>query len=175
LERHHKVALAQLYELSSITVVSKGLHGNFPGIQQFVEQGLAGHGEQPYHKFRLFHKVEGSDSIVTPQEQDKLHSMRMSDFLRYLKKHNGVDEDPEFKYQATFEEGSAIRYETIEDATKVVFYMIDAETASELPALDKIYKQNFKAPEMLPGGDWCVMDPVSASSNPGTLVHQWQL
>jgi hypothetical protein len=175
LERHHKVVLAQLYELSSITVVSKGLHGNFPGIHKFVVQGLEGHGEEPYHKFRLYHKVEGSDSIVTPQEQDKLHSMRMSDYLLYLDKHYGVDKEPKFVYQATFEEGKAIHYETIEDATKVVFYMIDAETASELPALDKIYKQNFKAPEMLPGGDWCVMDPVSASSNPGSLVCQCQL
>lgn len=154
---NHKLALAHLLEKTTITVVCRGLLPNFPNLEEYLknEQGLLGFGDGPYHKFRRFNKVV-KDNLVTYMEQDNFGSMHPTEYFKFLDKHYGRDTDQSFAYKDN-KEGSLL---TIDDSSEVVFYMIDIEMPTKLKQLDTWYKESFKLKEILPGGDWCVMNPV---------------
>jgi hypothetical protein len=52
------------------------------------------------------------------------------------------------------------------DVVKDVIYMIDLDMAKILPRTYDDFVENFKMKEILPGGKWCMMNALPASSRP---------
>lgn len=132
----HKRFLGQLMERDDIAVVSIGLIGAPKSQQQFLDRVGLDMGDDTYDKFRKFNRVE-TLGVVSYHEVDGSIRLKVADYLKDL----------------ADLEGSEIPAET-------VVYMTDVEMATRLQSLDEEYKRNFKMPEILPGGGWCLMNYV---------------
>ena len=113
-------------------------------------------GDNPYHLFRRFNRVE-ENGLNTYQEYCKGHvSMKMSDYVDYLTIRTTNAEDRTFTY-----ENADGTIETIDDATSVVFYLLDLDLAQYFGSFDKRFKKKHKMKEILPAGSWCMLTHVS--------------
>jgi hypothetical protein len=164
-----KIILAELMEArDDITIICVGLLPpfSFTDLNQYLmsKQCLGGLGDYTYPKFREFRKVTLPDTSIDYQERASHVSMRMDQYCEYLNIYMGVAATEGKKFSYTDSKGVVT---TIEDATKVVFYLIDLDMTTHMRNLDIWYHQKFKIKEMLPAGDWCAMNQVSALVNSG--------
>jgi hypothetical protein len=151
----HKRLLGQFMERDDITVVCEGLFGLMKNEEEFLESVERAFGDDPYHRFRQFDRVE-EDGHVSYNEHDGYISMKVSDFLSYL----AILRDPATGDRLFSYVDATGSQQTIADALNVVYYMIDVDMPKFLHQLDEEYKQNFKMKEILPGGAWCMMNHV---------------
>ena len=82
--------------------------------------------------------------------------MKMSDYVDYLTIRTTNAEDRSFTY-----ENADGTIETIDDATSVVFYLLDLDLAQYFGSFDKRFKKKHKMKEILPAGSWCMLTHVS--------------
>lgn len=147
--------LLELMARDDLVVVSEGLWGStFETLMQ-LEYLEAAFGHQIHHKFRMFSKKKEGGYEEKP---DGL-SMRAKDFFRYLQKKMANDDDDDDQRSFLFTDGDGKCHEINVDDVSV--YMIDCDLPKILPLLYDKYLSHCKMPEILPGGEMCMMNAVS--------------
>lgn len=158
-----KKFLLEVMERDDVTVVTEGLAEALdPQLWDlsYLQNAVGG---EFYHRFRKFkQKVvsRGGVSTMTYREVDGCVSMRVSDYLEYLRRRISVcSEDDESK--TTFHFYTEKDVEQTVDVRSDVLYMIDYDMERLLPALHADFVKTFLLPECLPGGSLCMMNCVS--------------
>ena len=156
----HKEYLGQLLERDDITVISQGLVEPVKDLTLFLNALKWSHGESnPYHNFRQYNRILKDGYYTYVERKDAHVTMKMSDYLNYLTIRTTKSMESSFTY-----ENSNGMVEIIEDATTVVFYLLDLDLSQHFVALDSEFKESFKMKEMLPAGAWCMLHDVSKKS-----------
>jgi hypothetical protein len=138
-------------------------------------------GDEYYHKFRRFDKEkQDTDEITSSRksgekpaaddytqvrhiELDRCLSMKVSDYIAYLRQRGAALEDEDAS-DFTFRDHLGTDH-TI-DVIDSVLYMIDYDMVKYLPALYADFVAGFKLPGTLPGGSHCMMNSVSPNGRP---------
>jgi hypothetical protein len=144
----------QMMQRDDITVVSEGLIDMNVSDEKFFSYLRTGFGTEPYHKFKAFVYDKKTKTFV---EQENYVVMYVKDYIRYLEAHEKDHcDDLTFRYRD--DNGKEQKFV---DVTKIVLYMIDVDMPKYLPMFDRQYKTNFRFKEILPSGEWCMMNKVS--------------
>lgn len=164
----------KMMERDDITVISRGLL-NFSKLKpnlwnmDYIGERLQ---EEFHHKFRRFDRVVDEDGKETFKEVDKMHSMQINDFVRYMKmrsayldeiKRKGpgeTTEEPVFTFLDAEEKEHSVSVGT------TALYMIDVDVKRQMPWLLKNFHESFSLPAVLPGGSHCMMNPVTSEARP---------
>ena len=154
----HKLYLGELLERDDVTVICEGL---VPDTTETAAKAVMDSlrfcfGEKYYHNFSQFNQRQEEDGSVFFEELNAKVSMKVSDYCKYLDIIEGKGRWKSFTYVDA--DGETV---VIQDATKVVFYMLDVDMADHMHILDGVFKARFKMKETLPGGAWCMMHHVS--------------
>ncbi|KAG7346143.1 hypothetical protein IV203_005211 [Nitzschia inconspicua] len=163
--------LFEMQERDDITVISRGLLDISSLDPQFWDLNYLRdtRGEDFFHKLRRFDRQIDSNGIESFMELDHLYSMKIKDFVRYCglresflqkKLLDPDEEEPQF----TFVDHKDVQHNV--GVWSSAFYMIDMDMARVLPDLYENFKASFKLPAVLPGGDNCMMNKVTASARP---------
>ena len=168
--------LLQMYERDDITVISEGLlkpealNGQYWSRQYLTSAMNGGF----YHKFRRFDAIEGAGGTKKIQEMDKFVSMQMESFFEYLNLRSkimgqaahAVEDDDSADRSFSFKDDKGVEH-VVKDVSKTALYMIDADLPKLFPKTFQDFKENFRVKDILPGGSYCMMHPVSVRALPG--------
>eukprot|EP00977_Amphora_coffeiformis_P024058 scaffold14974_cov195-Amphora_coffeaeformis.AAC.65 len=153
-----KEFLSQMMQRDDITVITQGIMHGFR--QELWSQAAVNQacGNRWYHKFRHFRWDPVKESYV---EQNGYLSMKVGDFCKYLCQRDCFlnhknDHDKVFR----FVNGQTPQQEIELDVENDVIYMLDLDMTKLLPQTYQDFVDNFKIKEMLPGGEWCMMNKV---------------
>jgi hypothetical protein len=176
-----KSFLLRMMERTDIAVVSEGLFEHFdPSVWDldFIDSRT---GDKMYHRFRLFEKRatteeniaskrigleqeevdETAPSVQQYLERDGDISMKICDYIRYLRQWEEIqkkpENDPNFSYVTP--KGT----ECVLDVRKYSVYLIDLDLKKFLPETLDDFMAHFLAPDFLPGGKHCMMNAVSTT------------
>ena len=153
----HKEYLAQLMERDDITVISQGLVEPVKDVNEFLEAlRLSYGGENPYHTFRRFDRVVKNGYATYRERTDKHITMTMGEYVEYLTIRTTNAKDKRFVYSNL--DGTV---EIIEDATAVVFYLLDLDLTQYFGKFNESFRESHKMKEILPAGAWCMLSHVS--------------
>jgi len=190
-----------MMERNDITVVSEGLVNGLNKKMWNLDYIKRCVGDRYYHKIRSFRKetktqgdldkirfggkqklkVDNTDSIdenqsfISYKEEKGLKSMRILDYISYLKKRDEVLKQLN-KHKKTTDYDLATK-ENVDDlqfefsdhkgnsqiinVVDTVLYLIDFDVSKMLPRLSENFKESFRFPGFLPGGKHCMMNSVS--------------
>lgn len=148
-----------------ITVISDGLFKNINADMFRIEYIDELIGRERLHRFRKFKKDSSGEYIKYTEEKGDL-TMKVSDYREYIARRSAALEsgnsgeiDTLFKFFNHSE-----KLETI-DVINDSIYMIDLDMPTRLQDLFDEFKQSVKLSEVLPYGDWCMMNKVRPSLN----------
>ena len=158
-----KEFLSRMMQRDDITVITQGvMHGL---RQELWSQAAINHvcGNRWYHKFRHF---QWDPVKETYMEQNGYLSMKVGDFCKYLDQrecflNHKNDKDKVFQFFT----GQTPPREIKLDVEKDVIYMLDLDMSKLLPQMYQDFINSFKIKEMLPGGEWCMMNKVRNSQH----------
>jgi hypothetical protein len=158
-----KRAFAEMLQRDDITVVAEGLlEGMTPGLLSLEYMAGAVKDHQRVRKY----KRETSGDYITYEEKKGHLSMKLSDFLEYLKQRKqALNPSPNAKTETSFSFKDRELKEVEVDVTDPL-YLIDMDMPNRLPHLFAKFSQAVKIPEILPGGEWCMMNEVQYLLNP---------
>lgn len=177
--------LLQMMERTDIALVSEGLYKEKHQKCWDLEYIKHRAGNQISHRIRRFKLVkrtaadffksrfdknpkEGeigneAESFVTPMELNQDTSMRISDYINYI-------EAWEKQSQIGFEDNKDNTFRTssrdLYDLSQDRLYLIDFDFKKMLPESYESFKNNFMLPEVLPGGEYCLMRSVTPEAQP---------
>jgi hypothetical protein len=156
-----KRAFAEMLQRDDITVVAEGLlEGITPGLLSL--EYMAGT-VKDHHRFRRY-KRDSSGDYVTYEEKKGHLSMKLSDFLEYLKQRKqALNPSRNAKTDTSFSFMDRELKEVKVDVTDPL-YLIDMDMPNRLPHLFAKFSQAVKIPEILPGGEWCMTNEVLCST-----------
>lgn len=97
-------------------------------------------------------------------EVDKCLSMKVSDYVEYLKRRKSCLRDGVNSLEFTFIDHLGV--ECTIDVVKSVLYMIDYDMVKLLPTVYADFLASFKVPGILPGGIHCMMNSVNVNGRP---------
>ena len=173
--------LLEMMERSDIAVVSEGLFYNSDESVWDLDFVSARTGDKTFHRFRLFDAVPTSQGNFNrmrlglgpetlPESDDNESSfrhsreidgditMKIKDYIRYLHTFNNVQDDenidPVFSLLDT--KGVEMKF----DVKRHSLYMIDFDLGKLLPETFADFRESFRLPGLLPGGEYCMMNPV---------------
>ena len=159
----------RMLEHTDLLLVLKGLFVPSPEAAFFFGESYmettVGH---RFFTLKRFEAIFVEQEIVGTMESDKDVTMTMRDFLRYLRLRNELLGDSETPSQELSERNTAemtYRYSN-DEGTEVInvlneiLYMTDVDIEELLPGLNRAFKENFRFPDILPGGPACFMEPV---------------
>ena len=176
-----------MMERTDIAVVSEGLFDGFdPSVWDlnFISSRA---GDKMFHRFRHFESVvmsladlgakrlgverkgtEHDDDDSKPPtshciEKDGIISMTIGDYVRYLHqwekveqgRSKGEEDDHTFKFRTANGVGTL-------DVRKDYIYLNDCDLKTLLPETFDDFHKNFLAPDLLPGGKYCMTNSVSS-------------
>ncbi len=117
-------------------------------------------GNEYHHKIRQFNKIRrpNDDNQSSFHEVDGFVSMKVSDYFSYLEKRaKSTCDNDTFSY-TPFDK----QYQSIIKPKQTGLYMIDFDMVKLLPRCYDDFLGSFKLPSILPGGENCMMNSVSA-------------
>lgn len=93
------------------------------------------------------------------REVDGFVSMKMSDYINYLRKISEANntEDPNFSF-VTFDNS-----EISINVHNTKLYLVDFDMVKHLPRCHDNFLDTFKLASLLPGGEYCMMNAVSTA------------
>jgi hypothetical protein len=156
-----KRAFAEMLQRDDITVVAEGLlEGITPGLLSLDYMAVT---VKDHHRFRRY-KRDSSGDYVTYEEKKGHLSMKLSDFMEYLKQRKkALNSSRSGKTETAFSFLDRELKEVNVDVTNPL-YLIDMDMPNRLPHLFAKFNQAVKIPEILPGGEWCMMNEVIRST-----------
>jgi hypothetical protein len=156
-----KRAFAEMLQRDDITVVAEGLlEGINPGLLRLEYMAVT---MKDHHRFRRY-KRDSSGDYVTYEEKKGHLSMKLSDFLEYLKQRKqALNPSRNGKTETAFSFMDRELKEVNVDVTDPL-YLIDMDMPNRLPHLFAKFSQALKLPEILPGGEWCMTKEVLCST-----------
>jgi hypothetical protein len=152
-----KRAFAEMLQRDDITVVAEGLlEGTDMGLLSLDYMAVA---MKDYHRFRRYER-DSSGDYVTYEEKKGHLSMKLSDFLEYLKQrkkalNSSLSGNTETAFSFMDRE---LKQVTVD--VKDPLYLIDLDMPNRLPHAFAKFSQAVKIPEILPGGEWCMTNEV---------------
>jgi hypothetical protein len=156
-----KRAFAEMLQRDDITVVAEGLlEGIRPELLglEFMAQTVKDH-----LRFRRYER-DSSGEYVTYEEKKGHLSMKLSDFLKYLKQRKkALDPSRNAQTETAFSFRDRELKKVKVDVTDPL-YLIDLDMPNRLPHLFAKFTQAVKIPEILPGGKWCMTNEVLCST-----------
>ncbi|GAX10199.1 hypothetical protein FisN_3Lh394 [Fistulifera solaris] len=149
--------LLKLMARDDLVVVSEGLWN--PAFEKLLrlEYLEAAFGNQVQHKFRMFSRKKEGGYAEKPEGL----SMRAKDFFQYLKIKVGKEG---VSRRFAFTDFKGKRHEI--DVDEVSIYMIDCDVPKILPLFYDKYVAHCKMPEILPGGEMCMMNAMNREGRP---------
>jgi hypothetical protein len=152
-----KRAFAEMLQRDDITVVAEGLfEGMDPRLLTLDYMAVA---MKDYHRFRRY-KRDTSGNYVTYEEKVGHLSMKLSDFLKYLKQRKkALNPGRSSKVETAFSFTNRELKQVNVDVTDPL-YLIDMDMPNRLPHAFAKFSQAVKIPEILPGGEWCMTNEV---------------
>ena len=156
----HKLYYSHLLERDDILLLSEGLlPGSIGDVRLFLKGLSSDMGPVPLKLFREFRAIKQGGFRKFKERTDEHISMTVTDYVRYLELFYGDNNDEPFSY--TNENGTTISISNVKD---VVFYLLDVDMSQKLSHFDQDFKEAFKMKEILPGGEWCLLNYVSTDS-----------
>ena len=158
----HKQYIGSIMERDDLTLIMEGLASNLcaklTDLKLLREELLLELGDQTYHNFRRFNRVEQEGFAYYRAEDSGVTPMKVKEYVRYLNTLMGESPTSPFSFQE--EDGQEVRFDK---ATDVVFYMLDVDMTNHLLKIDEGFQSEFKLKEILPGGKWCMLNSVRCS------------
>jgi hypothetical protein len=156
-----KRAFAEMLQRDDITVVAEGLlEGMNPKLLSLDYMAVA---VKDHVRVRRY-KRDTSGDYVTYEEKKGHLSMKLSDFLIYLEQRKkSLNPDHSGKTETVFSFTDRELKKVNVDVTDPL-YLIDMDMPNRLPYLHQELKKALKMPEILPGGEWCMMHQVLCST-----------
>lgn len=190
--------LLEMYERDDITVISEGLVSGLDKEKWTLDYMSRLAGDEYYHRFRRFDKQKVADIkpkkkstkkskadapnependkfvAVAHAEIDKMLSMKVKDFIGYLRKrgsaltklNEGTLSAEEKTALCTYSFPDHIGVEHKIDVTETALYMLDYDMVKLLPTLYDDFQSCFKLKDCLPGGAHCMMNCVNTNGRP---------
>jgi len=171
--------LLHMMERTDIALVSEGLYKE--KHQKCWNLGYIKHraGNQISHRIRRFKLVKRTaaqlyksrfdvdpktddidnetELFVTPMELNRDTSMRISDYIDYIQEWEKLSQNGfEQSKDKVFKTSSIDEYDLAQDR----LYLIDFDFKKMLPESYESFKNKFMLPEVLPGGEYCLMRSV---------------
>ena len=156
IDSEHKHYLGQLMERDDITVISEGLLLPITDLAYVLDAFSRENGDLPYETVRQFNRIKIGGRETYKEKTDGHVTMKVSDYVDYCNIIQGERPDQPFSYQDVLGER-----QSFDKATDVVFFMLDVYLPRHFQALNNEMKLDFKMKEILPGGDWCMLNAVS--------------
>jgi hypothetical protein len=164
----------QMMEKDDITLVSHGMlnyHKLTPQLWDIEYMGDRLKGDF-YHKFRRFDRILDQAGNESFKEVDKMYSMRVEDYVRYMTRRSEYLEDvkrappdePVVEPQFTFLDAEDKEHTICVGTTAL--YMIDVDMKRLMPWMYDNFQESFNLPAVLPGGSHCMMNPVTPDARP---------
>jgi hypothetical protein len=152
-----KRAFAEMLQRDDITVVAEGLlEGINPKLLSLDYMAVT---VKDHHRFRRY-KRDSSGDYVTYEEKKGHLSMKLSDFIEYLKQRKkALTSSGSGKTETAFSFLDRELKEVNVDVTDPI-YLIDMDMPNRLPHVFAKFNQAVKIPELLPGGEWCMTNEV---------------
>jgi hypothetical protein len=152
-----KRAFAEMLQRDDITVVAEGLLGGIdPRLLTLEYMAVV---MKDYHRFRRYEK-DSSGDFVTYKEKKGHLSMKLSDFLEYLRlRKKALNPSRSGKAETAFSFTDREHKQVNVDVTDPL-YLIDMDMPNRLPHVFSEFSQALKIPEILPGGEWCMTNEV---------------
>ena len=158
----HKQYIGSIMERDDLTLIMEGLASNLcaklTDLKLLREELLLELGDQTYHNFRRFNRVEQEGFVYYRAEDSGVTPMKVKEYVRYLNTLMGEYPTSPFSFQK--EDGQEVQ---LDKATDVVFYMLDVDMTNHLLKIDEGFQSEFKLKEILPGGKWCMLNSVRCS------------
>lgn len=171
--------LLHMMERTDIALVSEGLYKEKHQKCWDLEYMKHRAGNQISHRIRRFKLVnrtaaqlyksrfdvdpkkgdidKETESFMTAIEQNQDTSMRISDYIKYIQKWEELSQIGLEKGKTNiFQTSTGDQYDLAEDR----LYLIDFDFKKMLPESYESFKNKFMLPEVLPGGDHCLMRSV---------------
>jgi hypothetical protein len=182
--------LLQMMERDDVTVVTQGFSSRLDSHLWSLDTFENIVGNDVCHQFRVFERclvLQADNYYESFEERGRCCSMVMKDYFRYIRQRNEQLKniaqrilmqsalkksketlspseealyrnatDELFSY-SIFNNGETRTMNCIDN----VLYLIDYDLAKLLPVLNEDFKQNFLAPQLLPAGQFCLMQEVS--------------
>ena len=174
--------LLNMMERSDIAVVSEGLFYNNDESVWDLDFIAWRAGEKTFHRFRLFDSVPMSQEnfnsrlrLGRPPENSPgstIHAtkfrhsreidgditMKIKDYVRYLRTFNNVQDDENINPEYSFSDTKGVEKKF--DVKRHSLYMIDFDLRKLLPETFADFSTSFRLPGILPGGEYCMMHSV---------------
>ena len=171
--------LLHMMERTDIALVSEGLYKEKHQKCWDLEYMKHRAGNQISHRIRRFKLVnrtaaelyksrfdvdpkngvidKETESFMTAIEQNQDTSMRIRDYIKYIQEWEALSQNGHGKDKANiFQTSSGDQYDLAEDR----LYLIDFDFKKMLPESYESFRNKFMLPEVLPGGDYCLMRSV---------------
>ncbi len=107
-------------------------------------------------KKRVLYDQENWEDCWSEDQQGT--SIKLCDYVKYLNLWNEISTREVIKEVFHFTSGDGMQHEVNMDTT--IIYLLDLELPTYLPKQDATFKQSFRLPEVLPGGENCMMHAV---------------
>ena len=152
----HKLYLAEIMERDDITVISDGLVRPVDDLLHVLDCFERENKDTPFGYIRQFNRIVTGEDETYEEVSDGHLTMAVSDYVEYIRILTGDHPDKPFSYKD--QDGHII---TVEKTSDVVFYMLDIFMPRLFTSFNNEFESNFKMKELLPGGEWCMLNPVS--------------
>jgi len=172
----HKQYVGSIMERDDVTLIMEGLLSKLclkmAGLDLLMKQLLTNFGDQMYHNFKRFDRVVGKDEFVNYRAKNTtVTPMKVKDYVRHLNILMGESPTSPFSYKS--EDGQEVKFD---NATDVVFYMLDVDMTKHLTTMNATFEKDFKLKEIQPGGSWCMTNSVSRTkfqvyTTPCVITH----
>ena len=157
----HKLYLREVMERDDITVISEGFVRPVDDLLHVLDCFERENKDTPFGYIRQFNRIVTGEDETYEEVSDGHLTMAVSDYVEYIRILTGDHPDQSFSYKD--QDGRSI---TVEKTSDVVFYMLDIFMPRLFTTFNNEFEQNFKMKELLPGGEWCMLNPVSQAMNP---------
>jgi hypothetical protein len=163
--------LFQMQERDDITIICRGLLDTSSMNPELWDLKYLRDrkGNEFFHKFRRFDRRLDENGFEIYTEMDHLYSMRIKEFVNYCDLRASIVEKKKLNPDAEEPLFSFVDHQDVEHTVGVwssALYMIDMDMGRVLPRLMDNFKESFRLPAVLPGGDNCMMNEVTASARP---------
>ena len=162
IDLRYKRFLGEIMERDDLTVDSAGFLPPIKDLTFVFERFLSEVRDLPYETIRQFDRIVSGDKVTYQEITDGHLSMPVSDYVKYCNILSGDCPEQPFSYKD--KEG---KIHSFDKATDIVFYMLDIYIPRLFPSLNHEFEQDFKMKEIAPGGEWCMLNPVSG------LIYQY--
>jgi hypothetical protein len=165
-----KKFLFEMQERDDITLISRGLLDGKKWDSELWDLDYLARtrGEDFFHKVRRFDRKIDEYGFEAFTEMDKLYSIQVQDYLRYIEERasyvqsarlNSLAEPRYFKFKDHLEKDHQFELWT-------VLYMTDLDLTRMNTIFNDNFLDSFGLPEILPGGANCLLNLVPPSARP---------